>query len=554
VLLAALLSSATSLANGYALDDVLLIETDPLVHSLREPWTLLTSAYWRLPPADTLWRPLGTLGYALQWAVADGKPWPFHVVSVSLYLAVCAIAFGIARRLLPFGPALVAAFVFAVHPVHVESVGNIVGQLELSVSLAILGALLLYVRDRQNAVLRLRTIFAICALQLMGLGFKEHAVMLPFFLVAAELTVLRGAPVDGGPRTPGFSRVRILLVSLSAIVLVWMLVRSDVIGGDFAGDWPHRALRGLDTSERAWVMLGLVPEIVRLMFLPLELYADYSPQFVPVLSRPSEGHLLGAIALMLWAVPMVIAWRRDRLVAFALIWFPVSLLVVSNIFVPTGVLIAERTLFLATFGVALLAGGSAALMTPRLSLAHGQLRALALGLVAAVIFAAAARSSARQLVWRNNGTVISSIIRDAPTNFRGHLWLGDSLFRANNLHDGEAALQRARALWPAHDAAPLLLAVQYQNRGICRAAIPIYQEIIRLEPRKPAAHFGLAGCYFGEARFTLARRTALDATAKIDRAHRAFAILVMHADSALAAHDTVRANNRWLLGQARRSR
>lgn len=547
VLLAALISSVTGIGNGFALDDVLLIETDPLVHSLREPWTLLTSAYWRLPPADTLWRPLGTFGYALQWAIGGGKPWVFHAVSIVMYAVTCTLALGVARRLLPAGPALFAGLVFAVHPVHVESVGNIVGQLELGVAAALLGAILLYVRDRQAGVLGVSTIIAICALQLVALGFKEHAVLLPLFLVAAELTVLRGAPVDGGPRTPGFARVRLLLVALSALVLVWMFVRSDVIGGDFAGDWPHRAIRGLDAGERAWVMLGLLPDVVRLMLWPARLYVDYSPQLVQVLPSPTTAHLVGAAMLVAFVAALVWAWRRDRLLAFALVWFPVALSLVSNLAVPTGILLAERTLFLATFGVALLAGGVARVVWPRVAAAPRSTRSIVLIGASAGLVIAAAHSSERQFVWKDNGTIIASLVADAPTSFRGYLWLGDSLFRANQLYEGEQAMTRARDLWPDHDSPLLMLAIQYQNRGRCDAALPLFERVIELEPIKPAAHFGYAGCLFTQQRYTDSRRAAIAATSQIDRAHRAFNILVMRTDSVLAATDTIRPNNRWLL-------
>jgi hypothetical protein len=547
VLLAALVSSGTGIGNGFALDDVLLIETDPLVHSLSDPWKLLTSAYWRLPPSDTLWRPLGTFGYALQWAAGGGAPWVFHLTSIVLYALVCALAYGVARRLLPRGPAVVAAIVFAVHPVHVESVGNIVGQLELGVAVGILASLLLYLRNRQTGVLRARTVVAICALQLVALGFKEHAVLLPLFLLAAELTVLKGVPVDGGPRTPGFARARILYVALFALVITWMLVRSDVIGGDFAGDWPHRAIRGLGVGERAWVMLALVPEVVRLMLWPARLYVDYSPQLVPVLPSPSTAHIAGALCLIAYAAALVWTWRRDRLLAFGLLWFPVALSLVANIAVPTGILLAERTLFLASFGVALLVGGLARIAWPHVVSGPRTTRLFVAFGGSALIIIAAAHSSERQFVWKDNGTIIAALVADAPTSFRGYLWLGDSLFRANLPYEGEQAMTRARDLWPDHDAPLLMLAIQYQNRGRCDAAMPLFERVIELEPIKPAAHFGYAACLFTMGRYTDARRASVAATSKVDRSHRAFNILIMRSDSVLSATDTVRPNNRWLL-------
>jgi Flp pilus assembly protein TadD len=135
---------------------------------------------------------------------------------------------------------------------------------------------------------------------------------------------------------------------------------------------------------------------------------------------------------------------------------------------------------------------------------------------------------------------------EAPTNYRGHLWYGDSLMRAGDRIGGERALRRALALWPAHDGALLLLAVAYQNAGLCDAAMPLYRRAIELEPLKPAPRFGLGGCYMSQRRYSAARRTAVEATAQVSRSLRAFNITILLADSALAATDTIRPNNRWL--------
>lgn len=547
VLLSALVASAASLGNGFALDDVLLIETDPLVQSLSDPWKLLTSAYWRLPPSDTLWRPLGLLGFALQWAVGNGAPLAFHAVNVILYLGVALLVLTVARQLLPAGAALAAALLFAVHPVHVESVGNIVGQLELAVAASLLGAVGLYLRDRLRGDLTQRTGGLILLLFVVGLGFKEHALLLPLMLFLLEATVLRVAPA---PTARGWMRVRLLFVVLGAVAVAWLLVRSGILGGDFAGDRPHRSLRGLDVTERSWVMLGLLPEIARLLIWPARLYADYSPNFVPVLAAPALWHVVGALTLLAWSIALIRSWRSDRVLALGLLWVPVALVLIANILVPTGVLLAERTLFLATVGPALIAGALWARVVPRLStwavrvspVVRTALFALALGLIALI----AAHSSERQHAWRDNTTLLSTLIVEAPENFRGHYWLGDSLLRAGELVAGERAMLRAMELWPEHDGPPLGLALYYQRNGLCSAALPLYRRVIALEPDKPTPRFGQAGCLMSEGRFTAARSAALEGVARGTRATRAFNFLIRQADSALAVHDSLLPNNRWV--------
>jgi hypothetical protein len=554
VLVAALVASLASLWNGFALDDVILLVDDPLLHSLADPARLLGSAYWRLPPADTLWRPFGMVAFALQWAAADGAPITFHLVSVLAYLGVCRLALAVARLVAPPTPALIGALLFAVHPVHVESVGNVVGQLELMVALALLGAIWIYVHDRQQGKLRWSSIAAISALQVIGLGFKEHAILLVLFLALCEVSVLRGVPMDGGPRTPGHARARLTLVLLAGVCVAWFLLRSEVVQSGFAGDWPHRSLQGLDAGQRAWVMLGLVPQFVRLLWWPARLYADYSPQMIPVLTQPALAHVVGALWLAVWSGGVVYAWRRSALLLLGLGWIAVALSLISNIAVPTGVLIAERTLFLASFGPVLVLAALAAIAERRVAaLPVGRQRIVGLG-IASLVIVAAAQSSERQAVWRDNDTLMSALLQDAPMNFRGHLWLGDTLFRAGDLAAGEAALRRARELWPAHEGATFLLAVQYQRHQRCVPAIELFRELLEASPQKPVPRIGLSGCLLRLRRFSEARREAFEGLAHAEHSREALWFIVTRADSMLALHDTVRSNNRWMQARARGER
>ena len=117
-------ASVTSIGNGYALDDVALVASNTRVHTLHHWWRLFASPYWPAQLGRSLYRPVVTLGYALQWTTGHGAPWVFHAVSVAMYVGVCVLAFAMCRSMLPPLSAVIAGVLFAVHPVHVEAVGN----------------------------------------------------------------------------------------------------------------------------------------------------------------------------------------------------------------------------------------------------------------------------------------------------------------------------------------------------------------------------------------------------------------------------------------------
>jgi hypothetical protein len=232
-------------------------------------------------------------------------------------------------------------------------------------------------------------------------------------------------------------------------------------------------------------------------------------------------------------------------VALGLLWVPLALALVANLLIPTGILLAERTLFLGTVGIALVAGA----LAPRIGRVVGGLGPFArtAGGVSAIalLLLAAAHSAERQHVWRDNDALMTSLLVEAPNNFRGHFWLGHELLLQGRMVEGEGMMRRAMALWPAHDGPPLGLALRYQEHGMCEPALPLYEVARRLEPLKPAPHFGYAGCLLELGRLREARRAAFQGL-ETGRSAAPFRYLILLVDSALVASDSAEGNNWWL--------
>ncbi|HXV85997.1 MAG TPA: hypothetical protein VD793_04825, partial [Gemmatimonadales bacterium] len=142
-----------SLRNRWALDDHPVIEANPAAHSISAALGAAFSPYW--PPEGQhsagLYRPVTVLSYAVDWVVSGGRPWWFHLTNLVLHGLVTGLSvLVLARWLTPVG-SLVAGLVFAVHPVHVEAVANVVGRAELLAAAGMLAAVLAARRHRQQA-------------------------------------------------------------------------------------------------------------------------------------------------------------------------------------------------------------------------------------------------------------------------------------------------------------------------------------------------------------------------------------------------------------------
>ena len=541
VLLVALASSVTGLGNLFAYDDIPIVVENPMVTSLHAPSAYLADSYWGPARGNSLYRPLTVTAYALEWAAGNGSPFPFHLANVVLYVLSSLAVLALLRVLLTKGAALTAALAWAAHPVHVEAVANVVGQSEMLTAIPILIAVTAYISDRLAGALRRRTVVLIAICAAVALLAKEHGVLLPVLLLMIEV-VFRGNRFasDAGGRARSWLLARVLVLE----VVVYLVARFAVLQG-FAGDTPHPSLVGLSIVQRLWVMLALVPEFVRLFWWPVALVADYSPLAVPFLPSPGLGHVAGAAWLMLAVALFAYGWRRDRIVACALLWVALAVGPISNILVATGVLIAERTLFLPSVGIVLLAGRLTELAWPRLlAFPKAWVRVAVPALVGIVLLAAVARSAERQLVWADNPTLFSTTAADAPDNYRIQLALGEIFGTRGVWKRAEEHLRTSDSLYPHHDLTELSLArvLQFDNR--CTEALPLYDAVLTKRPDAEIAAIGRTACLLESQRLSDARDEALRGRGR-GESPSVFSLLLQLAESSLVAADTVDVRNRW---------
>ena len=541
VVAVALATSVSGLGNGFVYDDVPVLVENPMVTQLHGLTEYLTASYWGPSRGSSLYRPLTVIVYALEWVVGGGKPWLYHLVNVALYAMTAVVVLRLARELLPAGAALVAGLLWAAHPVHVEAVGNIVGQSELLTALPMLLAVTAFVHDRRAGALRRSTVALVALLFACALLTKEHGIVLPALLVLAEVSLrTEGTAPDREVRR----RLWLLARVLALMVICYVVVRLAVLGG-FVGDAPHPALEGLTRGQRAWVMLGLVPEFVRLFWWPARLYADYSPQSVLLLTAPDPRHLVGAAWLVLFGALLVWGWRRDRIVAFALLWIALTLGPVSNILVATGVLVAERTLFLPSVGIALLVGRAVAILWPRLLTVPARWVRIAVpGVAGVVLVSAVALSADRQLVWEDNPTLFATMVVDAPQNYKAHHALGELFGSAGAWARAEPELRLANSLLPGYDLLELSLARMLHFDDRCPEALPLYESVLSHRADAEVAAIGRAACLLETRRLTAAREESIRGIGR-GLSVGPFGMLLQKAESSLVATDTVDARNRW---------
>jgi len=452
--LAIVASYAPSLRGGFLnYDDDWLIRDNPVLNqpgALRTIWTD-TSAQTRhrlgaefLPVRDTLvWFELRLFG---------PSAFGLRAVSLLLYVGAALLLRAYLRRALPAPIAEPAAWLFALHPVHAESVAWLAGQKDLVALLLVAAALLFYARERH--------LWAVPLLLLAAMLGKSVAVIAPLLLLLHDFLVKRR------PRWPVLPAIL-----ATAVALVVHLRVGRAVG--MLAAWPGGSrLTALTTMGPVW--LRYLGE----SFVPAGLSVHHD-----VAIRGAGDPLAWAcyaVLALLAAGAIAAARRGHRLWAWALGWFLIPLLPTSQVLAPLQNLMADRYLLLAVLGPCVVVAALAA-RAPR-------------PVIAGLILAAAVLTFARARTFADSVSLWQDATAKAPRC--GQCWyqLGMAFGEARPAQS-EAAFRRALEVEPAADSARRAgnnLAALLANQNRLREAQSILRDNVARFPDDPKALNNLA--------------------------------------------------------------
>jgi protein O-mannosyl-transferase len=427
--LVAILVAAPSLSNGFAWDDVQDVSENESVQSLGRGLSLLATPYRiAVPPPRSPYRPVTTVSFALNWWMAAGSPVPFHVTNVLLHGAVTGLVVLLLAGLGAAGSlAFLGGVVFAVHPVHVEAVANIVGRSELLMAFFTLSALLVFLQSEWKAAVR---ITLVCGLYALALASKESGVATPAFI---GMLVLWPRPFEPGsrggnrddcdrPRYERLFREWPLFVGMGVVLGAYLFLRYSVLGTLLHSD-SATYISGLSTPLRLTTAIANFGEFARLLLVPMDLSVHYGPAVLLPAGATSVRFLIGGLLGLVMIGAAVVARSRVPWVTLSVVWVAGGLLVVSNLFFPIGVWVAERTLYLPSIAVSISVVG---LLTPLWRGGDAKRRNLAVGVLGTVLVLGTVRSLMRAPVWKDSETVAANLAEEHPESYRAQWWLARS--------------------------------------------------------------------------------------------------------------------------------
>lgn len=378
---------------GFVQDDRVVVVNNPAVHSLALAVQGFARPYWPPPNEGGLYRPVTILSYAVDWWLSGGRPWLFHLMNALWHGLAVVLVVLVVVRWLPEPAALAVGLVFALHPVHVEAVAGIVGRAELLAAIGLLGAVVSARRGWWPAAVA-------CA----GLAMfsKEHGVV-------AGMLVL----IDDWLRPSGARRYPVGLYVGLGVVTAGFLGLWVRIGGAAAADVAPPFV-GVGARERLALALPAVARAARLLAWPTGLSADYGPQVIPVRAGISLASVAGG-AVVVGVLGVGLSCRRSwPALSFAALATALCCLPTSNLLFASGVVLAERNLYVAVLLVAAAVGYGVAYSAGRWDPRRISVALAALALVLA------AGSFARLGAWRDNRAFLLTLLVDHPESYHAH--------------------------------------------------------------------------------------------------------------------------------------
>jgi tetratricopeptide (TPR) repeat protein len=512
----AFLAYVPSLGFQFVYDDKPQIVENPAIHAWRYLPHYFTSHAWaELYPrvSGNYYRPLFLLWFRLNDVLFGLDPKGWHFTTVLCHVAATYLVFRLVCRLAASsGIAFCAATLFALHPVHIESVAWVSGVTDPLMAIFLIGGFLAFLRYREEH----RAAWMVVALSLFTLGLLEKETT----VVLGPLVFLYECLVAGKDSwTSRFGNAIRQSFWFIVATLLYLPVRACVLHGV-----SHTV------TPLAWTTMALTePSIIwlyaRHLVFPIGLSGLYG---LPYIDHGASAGFLLPVAFLA-ALILGLVWGTRHLEARRLAWFACGWIVLSV--APTlwlrayaeGDIAHDRYLYVPTIGFVMLVSLFLAEASKYWRTGAKAVQIIGLALIALAYALATAR---QQIYWASDLLLYTRAYTIAPRDnlicndlgtalmdvgksgdaiglylqviaHEPHYWLanynlGYAYYRIGRLPEAESYLRRAININAADSDEFIYLGLTLWRQGRAGEAAQYVQRAIAIRPTAPGYHFALA--------------------------------------------------------------
>ena len=187
IVAAVLVVYANAFGNAFVWDDQYLIVENPAIKSWGRFWTLWTADLFP-HVVSHYYRPLQALTYLVDYQLWTLAPFGYHLTSTLLHAGVALLFYRFVAALLGAPrAALIAALLFAVHPIHTEAVTYISGRSDPLSALFLLVALVGFVEGDRSRF----TVWRVGSLAAFAAALLAREAAMALVPLVVPLTLIR---------------------------------------------------------------------------------------------------------------------------------------------------------------------------------------------------------------------------------------------------------------------------------------------------------------------------------------------------------------------------
>ncbi len=450
------------------------------------------------------YRPLTPVMFAVGWEIFGNNPTVGHLLNIFWYSLLAMFLFAFLKALVvnqkPNSTNMLLVFLatllFVAHPIHTEVVANIKGRDEI---MALLGSILAGYLILDNKFKTWLNGIIVGVIFFLALMSKENTIT---FLGVMPLALYLF-------RNLSIVQIVKKTTPLFVATIVFLIVRTSVLGFDFGGTPSElmnnpflKVINGqyvdFSFSEKAATIIFTLGKYLQLLVFPVQLTHDYYPYQIPIMDFGNWQVWLSILTYLVLGFFAVFKFGKKSIPSFCILYFFMTLSIVSNIVFPIGTNMSERFLFMPSVGFALLL---AIMLVKYVFKKFGTLPFAIL--CGSILILFSAKTITRNMVWKDDFTLFQTDVKTSTNSAKVLNAAGGSLLakvetekdpqkKIQMANEAIVHLQKAIKLHPAYRNAYLLMGNAYFFKSDYLNAINNYNKVLELSPGHPDGTNNLA--------------------------------------------------------------
>lgn len=494
---------SNTLNHGFVLDDMMMITHNRFTHEgidgmgkilTNDAFTGFHGEDKNLLPGGR-YRPLSHLMFALEFELFGDNPLPGHLINIILYSLACIILYkaltllflNFPFRLWRFSLPFVITLLFALHPLHTESVANIKGRDEI---LGLIGfASIAYLSLKYALKSNPKYLAAIVPIFFLSLLSKESSLT---YIAAMPLLVLF--------LKQRFNKYMLhITLSMFAGLTLYMALRIGAIGfpkGDVSSmELLNDPFLYATFPERIATLLYTWIKYIRLIFFPHPLTHDYYPWHITYMSFTNLWVWISMLFFFGFGIYSIKVLKKPDMPALGFLLFIILFSSQSNLLVNIGAFMNERFVFIALLGILIIICWILLKIIPE-KISNGNKVAFAIFIL--IVLGFSAKTMQRNMAWKDDFTLFTTDVKVSENSAKVNVSAGGQYYERAVAMDDEVEkrrllrqalpyIKKGTELHPRYWQGQLLLGNTYMLLDKFKESFEAYRACLKINPNMAEA-------------------------------------------------------------------